>query len=248
MNKVFLHLPLLVILLLFLSSCQYFHTEDNKGKTEEQSAKEQLVKKNYRTDNSLYSAIEYKDNMRHGVARSYHKDGKTIYNEISYKFGIKNGLTNSYYKNGKLYYSINYIDGKRQGVMKKYYRTGELMAEIPFKDSQVQEGLKEFQKSGKLKVIYPHIVFEKIDNTAFEHTYIVRVKLSNAKKNVKFYRILIDEDGTEIIQNLLLNNGIADVRFDVRGKRPINVNLKIKAEFTTFLRNTYIIYKEMDII
>ena len=233
-----------LLILSLLSSCQFFADEKSESNEKLKTDGANGLKKRYRKDKTLHSAIETKDNKRHGVARSYFEDGKTVFNEIRYDKGVKNGITNSYYKSGQLFYSVNYIDGKRQGFMSKYYRSGELMAKIPYKNSEIQEGLIEYQKSGKQKVIYPHIVFEEINKAATENVYIVQIKLSNAKKNVRFYRILVDGNGDEVIEKMVMDDGIAQVRFDVRGRHTLDVKIKIKAEITTFLGNTNIIYDE----
>ncbi len=231
-----------------LSACHYYQSD--KSKSAEASSTKVLngLQKNYRKDKTMLSAINYKDGKRHGISRSYFEDGKTIRNEIIYVNGIKNGLTKSYFRTGKILYTVNYVNGKRDGIMKRYYRSGELMAETPYKNGRIQEGLIEYQKTGKIKMKYPEIIFEEIDNTAFERKYIVKVKLSNDSKNVKFYRIYFDESGNEVSEKRLSENkSFIDVNYYLSRGEVIVDRLKIRAEFKTFLDNTYVIYKEKQI-
>ncbi len=248
MNRFFLNFALSIALLLFLSSCQ-FSTEENKTNIEEElSPGVDGIQKKYRTDKTLLSTIEHKDGKRHGVSRSYYEDGKIVHNEVRYNMGRKNGITNSYYKNAQLYYSVKYVDGKREGILRKYYETSELMAEVPYKKGDAQSGLIEYQKSGEIKKIYPHIVFEEIDKIASENKYIIRVKLSKTNKSVKFKQILFDEIGNEVAEkNLFDNDGVVDVIYYVRKNTSKVVNVKIRAEFKTYLGNIFVTYKEKEI-
>jgi antitoxin component YwqK of YwqJK toxin-antitoxin module len=245
MNRLLLNSVNLILLIIILPACQYLSFEKKNIVKEVLTQGVDGVQKKYRKNKSLLSAIEHKDKKRHGISRLYYKDGKTVHNEIRYKMGIKHGITKSYYPNGQLYYSVPYLNGEREGIMKKYYKTGEIMAEVPYKEGNSQPGLIEYQKTGNRKVKYPSIVFEEIDKAAFENKLIVRIKLSNGKKDVKFSKILFDNKGNEFSERfLLVENGTSNLNYPVFKNRPVDEKLKIKAEIKTFLGNPLILFKE----
>ncbi len=244
MNKISFCFTISILFLVCFSSCQFFPKEDAIVLEEELKSGVEGVQKTYRKDKSLLTAIEHKDGKRHGISRSYFKDGKTIQYEICYDSGIRSGVTNAYYSNGQLFFTVNYIEGKREGISKKYYKTGELMAQIPYKGNKAQPGLIEYQKSGVKKTIYPDIVIEEIDKSASESLFIVRVRLSKPTKNVKYFRIN-DSSSDEIEETRLIDQkGVVDFKYFVRGLSSIHETIKIKAEYNTFLGNPFVIYKE----
>jgi hypothetical protein len=248
MNRLFLNSISLVLFIVILPSCQYLSSEKKEIIKESLTPGVDGIQKKYRKDKSLLSTIEYKDKKRHGISRLYYKDGKIIHNEIRYKMGVKHGITKSYYPNGQLYYSIQYLNGEREGIMKKYYKTGEVMAEVPYKEGKPQPGLIEYQKTGIRKVKYPSIVFKKIDKIASENKLIIKIKLSNGKKNVKFSKILFDNKGNEFSERfLLVENGTSNLYYPVFENKPVDEKLKIKAEIKTFLGNPLILFKEKKI-
>jgi len=245
MKKFFLSLPLSVLLMISLPSCKFFSEEEKNSSKEELSPGVDGVQKKYRDNKTLLSTTEHKNAQRHGISRSYYEDGKTVHNEIRYNMGVKDGTTNSYYKNGQLYYSVEYVNGKREGILTKYYESGERMAEIPYEDNRVQEGLIEYQKSGKKKAVYPHIVFEEIDRMVLDSKYIIKIRLSDANKSVKFTQILYDESGNELAEKELLDyDGIAEIIIFVREHTSVHKTIKIRAEFNTFLGNPFVCYEE----
>lgn len=245
--------PFLITILLgafVVAAYQYYMKSESEDAEQAESSSITLngEKRKYRDDNTLSSILNFKDGKRHGICRSFYEDGKRLHNEIRYVEGKKHGITNSYYRNGKLYYSVNYVDGKREGVMKKYYNTGELMAEIPYEEGKPQPGLIEYQRSGNVKKIYPELVFNEIDNTAFENRYTVQIKLSGNKKNVRFYMIEFDQYGDEIEKELFdTENGISEVNFFIRQDEELKHRLRVKAVYTTFLNNPYVVYKEKNL-
>ncbi len=244
MNKNISAFFLIMLVLLFLSSCEFLSFEKKEIETEELSAGVDGVQKKYRKDKSLLTTIEYKDNKRHGISRLYYEDGKTVHNEICYNMGAKNGITNSYYRSGHLYYTVKYVNGKREGILRKYYETGKIMAEVPYVKSEARPGLIEYQKTGEKKKIYPKLIFEEIDKTAFENKYIVRIRFSGGKKNVKFYKTMYDTNGDEFAEKrLITEDGVAENVFYIYKDGYIDEKFKIRAVYTTISRNPYVVYK-----
>ena len=248
MNKKLIAFLFPILGMITLSSCQYFKTEEKIIVEEELSPGVDGIQKKYRKNKTLLATIEHRDKKRHGISRSYYDDGKTVHNEIRYNMGTKEGITNSYYRNAQLYYTVKYVEGKRDGILTKYYKTGKLLAEVPYDKGEAKTGLVEYKETGEIKKIYPEILFEEIDKTAFENKYIIRVKLTGGKKNVKFYRILYDRFGSEMGQkNLTDKSGVTEEVFYINEGGYINEKFTIKAVYTTTLYNPYVIYRTKQI-
>jgi len=77
----------------------------------------------YRKDRTVYSYTEYKDNKRHGVANTFHSDGKLRSHNIIDDGKIVASLT--FHENGELYEEKYYRKGKLHGTCKCYTLNGE---------------------------------------------------------------------------------------------------------------------------
>ncbi len=203
---------------------------------------------NRNSDGVLVSTMEHKNGKRHGLLRTFYEDGKTIEKEIRYIKNKKEGFTKAYYRSGRLKYIVNYKNDKRDGIMKKYYETGILSSEIPYIDGEPQVGLIEYDPNGKKKNILPEIVVEKIDKTKSEKKYIVRFKLSNNRKSVKFKRILFNKDGQVEGESIIpTENGVGELVFELPKGGAINQYIKVRGVYITSLRNPHVMWTELTV-
>ena len=182
---------IVVLILTFGSlSCDRFQHKNQfkKGK----SWKEFTINEN---GDSLYilwgangnkkSEVTFKNGMHDGVGYNYYDDG-TIKNEIHYSEGYKDGDATWYYESGAIYRHTLYEMGKKVGIRKYYYENGQLKAEIPYESNSPVPGLKEYTESGTLINDYPKLVIWQVDKIAFEDKIVVKAKLKNWKKKVKY--------------------------------------------------------------
>jgi antitoxin component YwqK of YwqJK toxin-antitoxin module len=129
MNKHFLLIALLVVLV----SCK------NNLKTE------------YYADGKIKSEETLKDGKPDGYYISYYENGK-IKDSGSIVGGKLNGFCKSYYENGKENWEGIFKDGKEDGYYKKYYESGNLRADAFFKNGIPDSVNKEYTEDGKIKI------------------------------------------------------------------------------------------------
>lgn len=180
----------LALVVVGLSSCEYFIVPENKSKNEGKEiafdANGDTLKKEFYKDGSLRSIITIKNGKRNGPSYVYYENGKQQF-EINYKDSEKDGITKYFYESGELYRTTLFEHGEKAGIQKYYYKNGGLKAEIPYESGVVVPGTKEYSQTGKLITDYPEIVVKTVDRLAFENTYDLKISLSPLKKNVDIY-------------------------------------------------------------
>ncbi|MFN2395810.1 MAG: toxin-antitoxin system YwqK family antitoxin [Bacteroidales bacterium] len=221
------------ILLLLLPACEL---SDKAGKTSDDPYNG--IRKGYRKDGTLLSAVSYKDSVRHGVAKNYYRDG-TLKIKMTYDKGIKHGDAITYYEDGDVYQVTPFVNGKREGIQKRYYPGNKLMAEIPFKDNEQVPGLKEYNKDGRLITKEERIVFRLVDKTAFENRFELHMQLSDKARNAQFTREVIKENGEpDFTVGLISEGGTAMLEYYVRPGQSLMQKVHIIAKRKTRLGNT----------
>ncbi|PKQ63139.1 hypothetical protein BZG02_10275 [Labilibaculum filiforme] len=234
------------------NSCDFL-----KGKSEKVNSNEVVVaekpavsklkngiKKYYFDTGELKSIVEYKDNKKVGVSTTYYKSGEKQY-DIPYVDGMKHGLVNWYYKNGKVYRETSYAKGKKNGYQKKFWDKGTLKSELLYKNDLPAIGLKEINNQGKEKST-PFIKVEKIDLIKSQKEYVLKFRLSNARKKVQFYQgKLIDGQffpadgrGFQAMQTVA---GVGELRISVPKGFTIEKDIHIVAVEKTSYQNDRIL-------
>lgn len=221
------------ILLLLLPACEL---SDNAGKASDDPYNG--IRKGYRKDGTLISAVTYKDSVRHGIAKNYYRDG-TVKLKMTYVNGIKHGDAITYYEDGDIYQVTPFVNGKREGIQKRYYPDNKLMAEIPFKDNEQIPGLKEYSKDGRLLTKEERIVFRLVDKTAFENKFELHMQLSDKARNAQFTREVRKENGDlDFTAGLISEGGKAMLEYYVRPGTLLMQKVHIVAKRKTRLGNT----------
>lgn len=223
-----------VLLIFLFSGCDLFETSGEKAIKED---KYNGVRKNYSKDGRLLSAVTYKDSLRHGIAQNYYEDG-TVQAEFTYHMGVKHGPQKVFYENGDIYKYTTYKSGAKHGMEKIFYEGRKLMAEIPWDYGRVQPGLKEYNKAGKLKSANTKIIFELVDETAFQDRFLLRMRLSDGSKVAVFSRYFKDYEGNYLGKEPFdTQNGVAEYIMHVAPGTMRTETLDIIAERTTSLGN-----------
>ncbi|MBU1996070.1 MAG: toxin-antitoxin system YwqK family antitoxin, partial [Candidatus Omnitrophica bacterium] len=107
----------------------------------------QTIKQHYYC--GIRNLINVKDGMKHGIQRSYYKNGK-VYKEENYENGKINDLAKVYDAYGNILEESNYVNGRKEGVTRLYYEDGTIKNEINFKYG-IETGLcKAYYKDGSL--------------------------------------------------------------------------------------------------
>ena len=140
---------LLILATLLLASCEGGGSQASEDKAAQPANAahrewEGEVRKSYRADGTLKSAVAYVNGERHGVARQYYADGETVFKEIAYENGIKNGMARTFYEDGALAVESPYVNGVLHGIRKRYSPNGVRVAEIPFHQNQLAAGTVEY--------------------------------------------------------------------------------------------------------
>jgi len=236
MKNTIIYLSLCVLL---ITGCDMFTRDLGTGTSSNKpfriNENGDTVKIVYSDNGKICSEIPLKGGYKHGLAVNFYQDGK-IKNEIMYVDGVKQGRATTYYENGALYRESTFVDGKLDGIQKRYYDDGKLMAEVPYKDGELQTGTKEYNKSGELKNVYPEILLELEDKTAFESKFILKASLSKKCANTKFYRKAKVEGDSYLVAGKT-KNGVGEFSWELRKGASYMEKIVIVAEFTTALNN-----------
>ncbi len=188
----------LVLILISLSSCQFFGPE-KKVVTKGQTNPDGIVVKKVHFDNDPHAPVEWKTTwklqkdgpaLRHGLSTRYSKTGK-VYETINYKDNKKEGLRTYYHQNGKVFKEYTYKNNKRDGISKRYDREGKLVAEYSYNGGLPGIGLKEYTNLGKERPA-PVLNIKKVDNIRTSGSYSIVCSLTGdgAKriKSVEYYQ------------------------------------------------------------
>jgi antitoxin component YwqK of YwqJK toxin-antitoxin module len=111
------------------------------------------VKLEYWDNGNVLSQVHYKDGVREGSCRYYHKNG-VMMSEGFYFKGKMSGDWGNYYNNGQIEshgtykYTESAVYSQKDGVWKHYYDNGQLQRESIIKDGV--EELKFYDKEGNL--------------------------------------------------------------------------------------------------
>ena len=239
-------LSILISFLALFSACdglQKTEVGDKKSK----SKKDGLVKQFYK-NGKIRSAINYKGGRKNGLAISYYKDG-TPKQEIEYVEDKKHGVAKTYYENGKLFQKTPYENGVKHGVREKYRQNGKLMAEIPYHNGKACKGLKEYLLNGKPKKQYPVIKIQAIDKLIQNNRYILKVKMSDDSKSVKFYKGSLTDGclGEGLLALSTPTPGVLELVYNMPPGTFTMEELNFIAETKTKLGNPYIVQKKYNL-
>jgi len=263
MNRFFY--PILTIILIFLNSCNlnidgiksFFNSKKEVSKKTEIVKKEVATPKvkngevtYYYKSGKVKSIVNFKDNKKVGVSHTFYNTGEKQY-EIHYVDGMKDGKVIWFYQSGKVYRTTEFRRGKKTGYQLKYYENGKLKSENLYKNNMLAQGLREISNTGKVKST-PEIEYQKINQLSNSETYIIRLKLSNSSKRVKFYNgELVDgkyfpENGRGFME-IPSHKGRAEIKFHLSKGFQLNNTLHIIAVETTYYKNTRILSKNIPI-
>jgi hypothetical protein len=122
------------------------------------------------------------------------------------------------------------------------------MSEAPFKNGQPGIGLEEYDKDGNMEK-KPYIIVDEIDNTNTIGEYIIKYRLSDGSKGVKFYAGELT-DGiyfNPILSPIKSKNGVGTTVLSVKKGSFIMHSVNIVAKKRTLMRNDYIVQKKVNI-
>ncbi|MBK3517278.1 toxin-antitoxin system YwqK family antitoxin [Carboxylicivirga marina] len=241
-----LHL-LVAILVIALSSCQFFGPQKEVVKTNAKNADGTFIKKRHFNDDP-HSPVEWEISMkfqegsksaiRHGISKRFSKSGKLL-ETINYAENKKEGVRLTYHSTGKVYKEQPYVDGRLTGTCKRFDREGRISAEYEYKNGLPGIGLKRYTNLGKLRQD-PAIKITKNDNIRTASTYVIGLSLSGegtkSIKSVEFYEGKLIE-GKYYHKNLSPAKKISSKKGEIRIKLPkgssINKTLNVVAVCTT---------------
>lgn len=198
----------------------------------------------YAASGKLESIVQVKNGKADGRVRKYYDNGK-LRMEAIYKDGKKNGKCIYYYGNGIAFTVSEYVNGFKEGEEKKYYEDGKLMAILRYKQGEEQPGLKEFRKDGT-PLDYKHsIIIQEIDRTSLEGMVVLRVQLSDASVQPKFYVVYPDNPGRRVIMKMSGSAGVLEVH-GIPGNFLMQ-KLIFEAEYKTIRGNRMILRKSYNL-
>lgn len=230
--------------LFIISSCNIKENNTKKIKKDETT----VHRTYYEKSGAIKTEITVKNNKKNGPAKKYYPTGE-LHTLVHYVNSVKEGKTVWYYRNGQAYRVTNYKNNKMDGIRKIYYEDGTLQAEIPYKDGKLQEGTKEYNESGKLIPNDVKINFEEINNLKFDNQFILKMRLSQKSRKVKFFEERTSEEGTRILAPIKTNvSQTGTIIYNIpKGSNIITV-LKIYAEYETKLGHPAMISESYNLV
>lgn len=248
-----------LLLVLGLSSCVFTGKKTEEKKEIKETEKDIEVKyvqkkegeKRYKyPSGKLKSIVNFKNGKKVGNSETFYESGEKQY-DIPYVDGKKHGKVIWYYKSGKVYRETDYVKGKRTGWIRKYWEDGGLKSEMEVKNSYYSTRLREINQKGKEKK-KPYITVQKIDKIQEKGEFILRFKLNNGRKSVKFYIGSLIEgkyfppNGKGYME-LPTKRGVADVILNLSVGHEINKEISVIAVEKTAYQNKRILIKKVPV-
>jgi hypothetical protein len=199
----------------------------------------------------LKSEIPYAGKQKHGLAKTYDKDGNIML-ELPFVFGKREGQSKRYYEGGKqLYQTTEYKDDRFHGLQIKYRENGDRMSEARFENDFSCLGLKEYYTDNTLKKEYPKLIITPVDKIQSQGVYTLILSLSERVRKVKYYTGKLTPSGC-------LHNDLYSVLLDEQaktGKLTYNLppgaflmdELNIIAAAETLQGNTYVVQQKYNL-
>jgi antitoxin component YwqK of YwqJK toxin-antitoxin module len=95
---------------------------------------------------NVYQTGLYKDGLKEGVWKFYHRYGKQLYQTITYKADVINGKVVFYNRSGIVTSRYQYMYGIKNGTYRAYYHTGELREKATFLNGRLSGEYFEYKK------------------------------------------------------------------------------------------------------
>ncbi|HPE39906.1 MAG TPA: hypothetical protein PLI77_02325 [Bacteroidales bacterium] len=113
----------------------FYEVDENKNVTNTK-----IGEMYYYHDNKVYVGGGMKNNLREGVWKAYHPNGK-IQTDANYINGKEDGEYTVYYDNGQILYSGHYTNGNCDGEWKFYSKQGRLTKKVKAEGDQIVCGV-----------------------------------------------------------------------------------------------------------
>ena len=155
---IFKFLPLLIILILFISCSKKSNT--------------------YHPNGNLAMDCETKSGMLNGKCVGYYENGK-IQSETYWVNGKQEGTWKIYYPNGTLKQTSSWKAGKENGPEINYHENGKIESEGNFVMGKLVGWFKEYDKEGRLETQYDYVYHSKAKNGKTVNQHIAYDKGGN---------------------------------------------------------------------
>ncbi|MBN1145546.1 MAG: toxin-antitoxin system YwqK family antitoxin [Bacteroidales bacterium] len=212
---------------------EYYSNGKVKTETEAKGNLRHGLMKSYNREGLLLSQVNYVDNVKEGMATNFYPETGKINSTLNYKNGIKEGEEIWYWENGNPCRVTPYVKGVIEGIRKYYYEDGKLMAETPYKNGYPGTGLKEYKNDGTPITNQVKLVITQKDYLADANKVILNIELSDPNLKVDFYRGSLT-DGKYLNDNLFqlaVQYGMTKIDFNVPPGGAINQKVVITAHF-----------------
>jgi hypothetical protein len=215
---------------------EYYSNGKVKTETEAKGNLRHGLMKSYNREGQLLSQVNYVNNVREGMATNFYPITGKVNSTLIYKNGIKEGDEIWYYENVEQPFRVSpFVKGRIEGIQKYYFEDGKLMAEIPYKKGFPGKGLKEYKKDGTLITDYPKLIINQKDHLAQANKVILNVELSDPNTKVKFYRGSLTEGKylNDDLFELATQYGTTQIDFNVPPGSTLNQKVTITASYKT---------------
>jgi antitoxin component YwqK of YwqJK toxin-antitoxin module len=106
----------------------------------------------------------YKDDLKNGIWKYYHTNGKLEQEGKYNKYGRPTGVWKWYYESGNILREENYLDGKREGLLQEYKEDGKIITKGEYFDD-MQEGpwyyeMENYKEIGNYRAGLPDSIWK----------------------------------------------------------------------------------------
>ncbi len=240
-------MAMVIILILAISCTPAEDFKSVRATNYDEDSDTGLVTK-FHENGKIASSAKYINGKKHGIARSYYESGllKAV---VNYRYGVKQGEAKLYYKKGQLFRTSNYLNNELNGVRRKYRPNGKLLAEIPYRYGWEGVGLKEYLVSGHLKKKYAPLTIQKVFSERNKKITKLKVFFEGDVGASRFYvgQLIQDKFLHKRLVELEVNKGVSIINMTDFPQQLLNKEITIVGQYTTRLKNPYIVQKTLKI-
>ena len=205
------------------------------------------IRQYYSGHDQISYDVTLKNGVRHGLMRTFYADGN-VRNTYWYENGLREDSAKWYHPNGRLFRSTPYVKDTIHGTAVQYFTNGRVRAKIGYEKGLRTFFFEEYMTNGQLVKNYPDVVVKTRDNYNANGTYNITLELSNASKDVNYFRGDFSKGvyDTAAVASIRTVNGVGNLtlRKSAAQTKPY---VEILASILTGHGNRYLLVKRIDL-
>ena len=138
--------------------------------------------------NTLVREATFKNGVRHGLTKIFYQGTNNVRQTFWYENDLREDSAKWYYVEGQVFRSTPFVRDTMHGTQVQYFRNGQVRAKMGLEKGLRTFFFEEYMPNGTLVTNYPDVVVKTRDNYNANGTYNISLELSDASKNVNYFR------------------------------------------------------------